>query len=192
MSFEQALKFVLKEEGGFVDNPRDPGGATNKGIIQNTYNTYRTNKSLPLRSVRDIEDHEVSDIYQSVYWIPAHCAELKTRIGICHMDWSANHGVSHFTWAKEHNVIPQEAWDKGIRGAIETLQEAVGVMNDGIFGPKTRLAIELEDEFELMKNYNNLRREWYKHRVVTRPDQAEFLSDWLGRVDRLEAYCESL
>ena len=40
-SFPQSLQLVLAHEGGFVNHPKDPGGATNKGITQKVYDTYR-------------------------------------------------------------------------------------------------------------------------------------------------------
>ena len=39
-NFEASLKMVLKHEGGFVDHPKDPGGATNKGITRQTYESF--------------------------------------------------------------------------------------------------------------------------------------------------------
>ena len=56
--FDEALKFVLKQEGGYSNHPADKGGATNKGIIQSVYNRYRRDKNLSIRSVKDIEDKE--------------------------------------------------------------------------------------------------------------------------------------
>lgn len=67
-NFEQALAFVLQEEGGYVDDPHDPGGATNFGITQHTYDAWRTKQGLPLQSVQLISQDEVSTIYKEEYW----------------------------------------------------------------------------------------------------------------------------
>lgn len=171
MSFSQALAFTLKEEGGYADDPADHGGATNHGITQATYDTYRQHKGLPVRSVRDIEDHEIADIYQAMYWLPAHCGELETRLGICHFDWAVNHGV---------------------HGAVATLQQAIGVPPDGIFGPATRAALASKPPEQTVASYLAIRRRWYTDRVKAEPDQAKFLAGWLGRVDRLEHYLGNL
>ena len=45
--FETALLFVLKWEGGYVNNKYDKGGATNYGITQNTYNNWLMSQKLP-------------------------------------------------------------------------------------------------------------------------------------------------
>ena len=58
-----ALKLTLKFEGGFVDHPSDPGGATNKGITQKTYNSFRIKKRLATKSGEFITDAEVHEIY---------------------------------------------------------------------------------------------------------------------------------
>lgn len=171
MSLAKALAFTLPAEGGFVDNPHDDGGATNHGITQATYDEYRTEHGTGLESVEHITDGEVADIYQSIYWQPAHCDELSPKLGICHFDWAVNHGV---------------------HGAIETLQETLAVTADGVFGPRTRAALETQPEATLIPEYLILRREWYQQRVKDRPDQAEFLHGWLKRVDQLEAFLETL
>jgi lysozyme family protein len=64
----RALAFTLSWEGGYVNDPVDPGGATNKGVIQRTYDTYSKRKGLQLRPVLSISDEEVQDIYKSMYW----------------------------------------------------------------------------------------------------------------------------
>lgn len=171
MSLAQALAFTLKEEGGFVDDPADHGGATNRGVTQATYATYRHNKGLSLRSVGDIEDHEAADIYQAMYWVPAHCGELEAHLGICHFDWAVNHGV---------------------QGAMATLQQSLGVPADGVFGPVTRRALDSELPGQVVIRYLELRRRWYRDRAQAEPDQAKFLMGWLGRVERLDSYLENL
>ena len=75
-SFSRALEMVLEHEGGFVDHPNDPGGATNKGVTQKIYNAYRTKKNQPKRSVKDIADDELQDLYFNGYWRPAMCGEM--------------------------------------------------------------------------------------------------------------------
>jgi lysozyme family protein len=170
MSLDTALAFTLHEEGGYVDNPNDHGGATNHGITQHTYDTYRLNRRLPAASVRDIQDQEVRDIYESMYWVPAHCSMMSLALGECHFDWAVNHGV---------------------HGALKTLQEVLGIEADGVWGPNTEAALLAQDHDDLWRPYNQLRREWYQADAEHDPSQAEFLTGWLHRVDRLDAYCEA-
>src|SRR5271157_422107 len=67
--FEESLDFVLKAEGGYVDNPLDKGSPTNKGITQNVYDNFRVNRTLPspTRSVLYIDNLEVQEIYNKEY-----------------------------------------------------------------------------------------------------------------------------
>lgn len=95
--FIKALKFVLQWEGGFVDNPHDHGGATNKGITQNTYNSWRKSKKLCLQSVKYISDQEVQDIYYRNYWLCAKCDKMTAQFAILAFDTAVNMGVSRVT-----------------------------------------------------------------------------------------------
>jgi len=170
MSFDQALTFTLGEEGGLVDDPRDSGGATNRGITQAVYDGWRLGKGLLPRSVKLLADDEVQQIYLERYWLAGHCDALPGALGVVHFDWCVNHGI---------------------RGAVATLQEAVGTAVDGIWGPATAAATARADGGTVAR-YNGLRREWYRKRVIEKPDQAAFLEGWLGRVDRLDRYAEGL
>ena len=58
-NFKNALKVVLEFEGGFVDDPVDPGWRTNYGITRNVYNYYRGIRNLVKRDVKLIDMHEV-------------------------------------------------------------------------------------------------------------------------------------
>lgn len=91
--FERCLEFVLRWEGGFVNHPSDPGGATNRGITQKTYNTYRQSKKLPIRSVEVIGLEEVRDIYKTRYWDAAGCEALLGGLDLMHFDTAVNMGV---------------------------------------------------------------------------------------------------
>ena len=63
--------FILKWEGGFVNDPDDLGGATNKGITLTTYKEYRKRKGLPDPSVDDlknISDEEWTEVLKTMFW----------------------------------------------------------------------------------------------------------------------------
>lgn len=167
MSLQQALAFTLREEGGYVDNPNDSGGATDHGITQATYDDYRDGQKAQHQDVKLITDAEVEAIYEYMYWNPAKCPFLPSHLGICHFDWAVNHGIS---------------------GAIKTLQQALGIEADGIWGPQSAAAVTAAGDLETCRTYNALRRQWYKQRVVEKPSQEEFLAGWLKRVDKLDSY----
>ncbi len=169
--FETALAFTLKEEGGFTDNPKDHGGATNQGITQATYDQWCDSRKRTHGDVRTIPDQDVKDIYRGRYWLAGHCADLPLALGVCHFDWCVNHGVG---------------------GAIKTLQQTAGVTTDGVVGPKTLAALRAQDPETLWRRYEGLRRDWYRAWVGAHEDQAVFLKGWLARVDRLDSYVEGL
>jgi lysozyme family protein len=56
-NFQRALAAVLEKEGGKANLAHDPGGRTNQGITQDTYNYYRESAGLAPRSVFQLEDH---------------------------------------------------------------------------------------------------------------------------------------
>ncbi len=91
--FKKALKFVLEREGGYVNDPNDKGGATNKGITQITYNNYLRSKNRNLKDVRHITDAEVEDIYYSRYWLGAGCDKMSPKFAVLSFDTAVNMGV---------------------------------------------------------------------------------------------------
>ena len=92
--FRKSLAFVLRWEGGYVNDPADPGGATNKGITQGTYNAYRQDKGLPTQSVRFITQSEVEDIYFNRYWKASGSDQLSPGLAMVQFDTAVNMGVS--------------------------------------------------------------------------------------------------
>lgn len=91
--YNQALHFVLNQEGGFVNDPADKGGATNKGITQGTYDAYRKAHKQPLQTVKNITDAEVSDIYYNNYWLKAGCDKMTPVFAVIAFDTAVNMGV---------------------------------------------------------------------------------------------------
>ena len=115
-NYPQALKQVLKYEGGYVDHPKDPGGPTNKGVTQAVYDNWRKSQNLTIQSVRAIADSEVAAIYKNLYWDRISGDLLPAGVDFAVFDFAVNSGVSR---------------------AAKTLQAVVGVTQDGVIGPAT-------------------------------------------------------
>jgi lysozyme family protein len=80
-------------EGGYVNHPADPGGATNQGITQRVYDAWRAKSELPTRSVRDIDPFEVKEIYRLQYWQPSGANVQVWPMSLAVFDAAVNHGV---------------------------------------------------------------------------------------------------
>ncbi len=170
-AFLKALQFTLPAEGGRVDNPVDPGGRTNKGIIQSVYNAYRRSKNLPQADVFNISDQEVSDIYFNNYWKPAQCNAMVLPLAVVQFDTAVNFGVG---------------------GAVQFLQEALGLPADGVFGPQTQAAFQTNNTKALANKVVDGRIAYRRQRVAERPSQGIFLQGWLNRDNALKRFIEPL
>jgi lysozyme family protein len=90
--FRDAMARVLVHEGGSVDNPKDPGGRTNKGITQRVYSAWRLKNNLKPRDVFDIDDMEVEAIYRFQYWQPIHGEAMPAGVGYVVLDGAVHSG----------------------------------------------------------------------------------------------------
>ena len=115
-AFEASLPFILRWEGGYVNNPNDPGGATNKGVTQTVYDAWRRKQGSQPRGVKQITDAEVQAIYDTGYWLPPRCNVLQQPLDLVQFDTAVNMGPGR---------------------AVRFLQQAVGCAVDGGFGPNT-------------------------------------------------------
>ncbi len=115
-NYERALKAVLVHEGGYVNHPKDPGGATMKGVTQAVYDHYRDSKSAGRQTVRAITDDELQAIYRSQYWNAIKGDLLPAGLDYAVFDLAVNSGVSR---------------------AARFLQAVVGAAQDGLIGPAT-------------------------------------------------------
>lgn len=162
--FTNAFKHVLKEEGGYVNDPADSGGATNRGVTQQTYDRHRDSKNLDRRHVRYLTIAETENIYET-YWKDCKADQLPAGINLMHFDFAVNAGV---------------------RRAAITLQRCVGVDDDGIIGPKTLAAVQERNSENLIKAYAESRRGFYRNLAERRPKDRRFLNGWLLRTNRME------
>ena len=135
-NFAAALAAVLKHEGGFVHNPRDPGGATNQGVTQAVYDDWRDDHGLEKRSVRMIEEAEVENIYLNRYWRPIRGDDLPTGVDYCLFDFAVNSGTNR---------------------AARFLQRSVGAAEDGQIGPQTLAKVHAVQPAKLIDSVCDLR-----------------------------------
>ena len=93
-AFETALKTTLKFEGGYSNNKNDKGGATNYGITQSSYNSWRKRNGLASQSVKNITQDEVKKIYYNDYWLASGANKASDpKMAVAIFDTAVLHGV---------------------------------------------------------------------------------------------------
>lgn len=141
-NFDVAVEHVRKEEGGLIDNPRDPGGRTNFGITQRLLDDMRSAypaEGLPQR-VDDLTWTQASDIYRVHFWKPLRGDDMPTYIGLSVLDSAVNSSVPR---------------------AVQWLQLALKVKADGWIGTQTIAAIRSARPIELLNEFSARRAHHY-------------------------------
>jgi lysozyme family protein len=165
-AYPKALRFILRWEGGFVDDPADRGGRTNRGVTQRTYDSWRSRQGLAPRDVKGIEEAEVSAIYEGDYWIPPRCDILASPLDLVEFDTAVNMGP---------------------RRAVRILQTVLGCGVDGAFGGDTIAAAATCDPGNTVVEYCKVREGIYRGIVQRDPTQARFIKGWMNRLNALRA-----
>lgn len=140
-NFFDCLDIILKHEGGFVDHPKDPGGATNKGVTHKTYSQFLGRPLNGVEELKQIPDGHVMAIYKTGYWDTVRGDELPSGVDLAVFDWSVN---------------------SGHRRASRALQKVVGASPDGIIGPRTVAAVLCTDPTAIIKEFDEIRVDFYK------------------------------
>lgn len=91
-NYNYALQQVLKSEGGYTNDPRDPGGPTNYGITIADYRMY-INKSGTADDVKNMHLADAQSIYRSKYWNAVNGDTLPSGVDYCVFDYGVNSGV---------------------------------------------------------------------------------------------------
>lgn len=117
----QIQAWILASEGGYVDHPSDPGGATNMGITHRTLAAWRKAPSVSKQAVKDLTRQEALDIYEAQYWRTSGADRLPEGLDYAVFDYAVNSGPAR---------------------AVKDLQRVVGVAADGIVGAQTLAAAE--------------------------------------------------
>lgn len=127
---------MLEFEGGYVDHPRDPGGATNRGITHKTLADWR-GRPVSKAEVAALSVKEAGQIYKALYWDKVRGDELPSGVDLVAFDAAVNSGPSR---------------------SIKWLQSAVKVRQDGRLGPQTMAAIAEKDPRAIIDAALNARR----------------------------------
>lgn len=160
--FKEALAPELVYEGGEVNNPKDPGGRTNRGVTQRVYNGWRDRNHLPPRDVYDISDNEVEGLFRYQYWDAIKGDQLPRGLGFVVFDGAVNSGVSQ---------------------SVKWLQRALGVKADGILGSVTLLAAKSALDVDVLIAKVLDRREIFLRALKT---FKHFGKGWISRIQQVE------
>lgn len=157
--------FILKWEGGFVNDPDDLGGATNMGVTIGTYKTYRKLKGISETTVEDLKNlskDEWTDIMKSLYWDK----------------WKAD-DIHNQSIA---NILVDWVWASGVYG-VKIPQEILEVNTDGIVGNKTIATLnEYEPQAELFGRIKQARYDYIDRICEKRAANLKFKKGWRNRI----------
>ena len=93
-NFANCNRFTRAREGGDVNDPRDPGGLTSRGVTAAAGAEYRRKRGLAFKAVTAWSEAEVSDFYRAAYWGPAGCEHMVLGVDLAVYDGGVNSGVS--------------------------------------------------------------------------------------------------
>ncbi len=167
-NFETALGAVLEHEGGFVDHPDDPGGATNRGVTLAVYERHFPGGGVD--GLRAITDDALATIYRNDYWQACRCDDLPP-------------GVDY--------VVFDQAVNSGPGRSVRWLQGALGAPLDGILGSETLALAKAAEPEAVLNRMCDERISFMKSLRGGRQWQI-FGSGWARRVGAVKAGAESL
>lgn len=159
-NFPACMQVVLQSEGGFVADPADPGGVTNLGVTIAVWSAH-LGRAATIAEMEALTVADVTPLYRSEYWSPAHCPALPAGVDLMAFDCAVNSGVGR---------------------AIKTLQGAAGVTADGAFGPATAAAVARVAPADLIHAFATARETFYR----SLPTFSRFGRGWLARLGRTE------
>ena len=168
-NIDKLASFILRWEGGFVNDPVDKGGATNMGVTIGTWRSVGYDKDGDGDiDVDDLHLLDKEDVIERVlrphYWNRWRADEI------------LNQSVA--------NILVDWVWASGTHG-IKRPQRILGVTADGIVGPKTLAAVNSMDPMELHFRIKNDRIKFIDEICQRDPSQERFRKGWLNRINAL-------
>lgn len=164
---EKLVPFILKWEGGFVNDPDDLGGATNRGVTLATYAQYCKKKGYPVPTVerlKNLSEREWAEILKTMYWDR----------------WKADKIVNQSV----ANILVDWVWASGVHG-VKRPQKILGVSIDGIVGNQTLAAVNAKDAKELFYAIKADRIGFIDEICKARPANEKYHRGWMNRINNL-------
>lgn len=163
-SFARALTLVLQSEGGYVNDPDDPGGETNHGVTARVWAAWCGETGTIPKPMLELTVTDVAELYEARYWRAARCHEMPWPLSLIHFDAAVNCNVSQ---------------------AAKLLQRALGVNVDGILGPMTMTRTIAAGPRDCLRYL--LERVFFYRRIARQtPASVKFLAGgWLKRLEPL-------
>ena len=163
---ELLAPIIFKWEGGFVNDPVDRGGATNKGVTIATWRAVGYDKDgdgdIDIEDLRKLTVEDATIVLKKTYWDRWKADEIH------------NQSIA--------NILVDWVWGSGIWG-IKIPQRILGVVDDGVVGPKTIAAINSADQSELFKKIWLSRKDFLNGIVKNNPSQQRFIKGWINRLN---------
>ena len=150
--FDDIIEVVLKHEGGYVNDPVDPGGETNFGIAK---------RSHPDVDIKNLTKEGAKEIYYQDYWMKNRVPQLPDELKHIYFDMCINQGRGRAV-----KILQQAANAKGANLKV-----------DGGLGPKTIGALN-GVELQRVRAY---RIKYYADLVTRKPDLEKFYFGWFRR-----------
>jgi lysozyme family protein len=162
-NFRDCLELVLKHEGGFVNHPKDPGGITNLGVTKKVWEEWIGHPATE-KDMRELTPAIVAPMYEMRYWRTSYCEKLPRGLDLLVFSMAVNAGSGR---------------------SVKLLQDAIGVVADGVIGPNTMAKINEANVETLIDKFSEARRAYYRGLKLF----PVFGRGWTARTDkeRLEA-----
>lgn len=151
------IDFILRHEGGYVNDPDDPGGETKFGISKRSY---------PDLDIKSLTKQQATAIFERDFYNKVRGDDLPVWLALMVTDFAVN---------------------AGIKPAVAILQRLVNETDDGIMGKKTIAACKSKPSRALRQSYTASRESYYKALVAKRPTMKKFLDGWERRTKDCES-----
>lgn len=188
---DSLLPYILKFEGGFVNDPADSGGATNKGVTIATWRQVGYDKDgdgdIDVADLKKLTDADVRNrVLKPAFWDRWKADRIKSQ------------GVA--------NILVDWVWGSGKHGIVIP-QRLLGVVPDGIVGEKTLAAVNAANPRQLFDKIFDARKKFlhditaqsvanYERKIGRKATNAElmkhtkkrFIKGWLNRLEAIKQF----
>jgi lysozyme family protein len=124
LNFDLAFDRLMGHEGGYVNDPNDPGGETNWGVSKRSY---------PDEDIKAMTKERAKVLFRRDFWDRVNGDRLPDGVAFQLADF---------------------AYHSGPETAVRYLQRALGVADDGHWGPASQAAADKASESDLIMRVN--------------------------------------